>query len=327
MDVQPPVQPSLLRGASEQEQLEVRHGNMPKELGLKKQNANTGTPSRLEPPPGPTSKSRPSAVEDGELVAGADVDADEKKDSDASVQADDEADAETDVDEQGIADTTANTEIVAKTDGAVHARSGIETDTETGVRSDSGASIDVDGIGKTRVNAVPDAEEDAVPDGGADGEVRAESAADTEADTGADTDTDAVTNVELETEAETAPAPDAGAETDVHANTEPKCAGNIGSHTEAAAEFGAAPGAESTTVAAEVPRNDGENVDKVCAGETSSVRRKRIYNGTSKIDQVSLWGSSLKARMLTRRSRQRGQKSLGHQRCRDPERKCHQKHT
>ena len=83
--VQPPVQPSLLRGASEQEQLEVRDGNMPKELGSKKQNANTGAPSRLEPPPGPTWKSRPSAVEDGELVAGADGDADEKKDSDVSV--------------------------------------------------------------------------------------------------------------------------------------------------------------------------------------------------------------------------------------------------
>jgi hypothetical protein len=319
MDVQSPVQPSLLRGASEQEQLEVRDGNMPKELGLKRQNATTGTPSRLEPPPGSTSKSRPSAVEDGELVAGADVDTDEKKDSDASVQADSEADAETDVDEQGMADTTANTEAVAKTDGAVHARSGIETDTETGVRSDSGAIIDVDGIGKTRVNAEPDADEDAVADGEADGRVRAKSAADTEADT----DTDAVTNIELETEVETEPEPDAGAETDVHVDTEPKRAGNIGSHTKAAAKSGSAPGAESTTVAAGVPITNGENVGTVCAGERSSARRKRIYNGTSKIDQVSLWRSSLKARMLTRRSRQRGQKSLGHQRCRDPEKNCH----
>jgi hypothetical protein len=90
---------------------------------------------------------------------------------------------------------------------------------------------------------------------------------------------------------ETEPEPDAGAETDVHADTGPKPAGNIGSHTKAAAEFGAAPGAESTTVAAEVPRINGENVDTVCAGDRSSVRRKRIYNGTSKIDQVSLWRS------------------------------------
>ena len=256
---------------------------------------------------------------DGELGAGADVDVDEKKDSTASVQADSEADAETDVNEQGIADTTANTEAVAKTDGAVHARSGIETGTENGVRSDSWAIIDVDSIGKTRVNAEPDANEDAV----ADGKVRAESAADTETDT----DTDAVANIELETEVETEPEPDAGAETDVHADTEPKRAENIGSHTKAAAGFGAPPGAKSTTVAAGVLRTNGENVGMVCAGERSSARRKRIYNDTNKIDQVSLWRSSLKARMLTRRSRQRGQKSLGHQRCRDPERKCHQKHT
>jgi hypothetical protein len=323
VDVQSPVQPSLLRGASEQEQLEVRDGNTTKELGLKKQTTTTGTPSRLGPPLESTSKSRPSAVEDGELVAGADVDAYEKKDSDASVQADSEADAETDVDEQGMADTTANTEAVAKTDGAVHARSGIETDTETGVRSDSGAIIDVDGIRKTWVNGEPDADEDAVADGEAHGRVRAESAADTEADT----DTDAVTNIELETEAETQPEPDAGAETDVHADTEPKRAVNIGSHTEAAAGFGAPPGAESTTVAAGVLRTNGENVGTVCAGERSSARRKRVYNNTNKIDQVSLWRSSLKARMLTPRSRQRRQKSLGHQRCRDPERKCHQKHT
>jgi hypothetical protein len=323
MYVQSPVQPSLLRGASAQEQLEVRDGNMSKELGLKKQNATTGTPSRLEPPPGSTSKSKPSAVEDGELVTGADVDEDEKADLDASVQADREADAETDVDEQGIADTTANTKAVAKTDGAVHTRSGIETDEETGVRSDSGASIDVDGIEKTRVNAVPDADEDAVADGGADGQVRAESAAETEAAT----DTNAVTNIGLETEVETEQAPDSGAETDVHADTEPKRAGNIGSHTKAAAEFGAALGAESTTVAAGVPRTKGENVGTVCAGERSSARRKRIYNDTSNIDQVSLWQSPLKARMLTRHSRQRGQKSLGYQRRRDPERKCHRKHT
>jgi hypothetical protein len=288
MDVQPPEQPGLLRGASEQEQSEVRDGNVPKELGLKKQNATTGTPSRLKPPPGSTSKSKPSAVKDGKLVTGANVGEDEKKDSDPSVQADGEADAETDVDEQGIADTTANTEAVAKADGAVHARSGIETETETGVRSDFWAIVDVEGIGKTRVTAEPDAGEDAVADGGADGQVRAESAAETEADTEADTDTDAVTDVELETEAETEPAPDAGAETDVHADTEPKRAGNIRSHTEAAAEFGVAPGAESTTVAAEVPRINGENVGTVCAGERSSVRRKRNYNGTSKIDQVSL---------------------------------------
>jgi hypothetical protein len=178
------------------------------------------------------------------------------------------------VDEQDVADTTANTEAVAKTDGTVHARSGIETDTETGVRSESRASIDVGGIGKTRVNAVLDADEDAVPDGGADDEVRAESAADPELDTEPDTDTDAVTNVELETEAETEPAPDAGAKTDVHVDTEPKRAENIGSHTEAAAELGAAPGAESTTVAAEVPRTNGENVGTVGAGERWSARRK-----------------------------------------------------
>jgi hypothetical protein len=293
VDVQSPVQPSLLRGASEQEQLEVRDGNTTKELGLKKQNATTGTPSRLKPPPGLTSKSRPSAVEDGELVAGADVDADGKKDSDASVQADSEADVETDVDEQGMADTTADIEAVAKTDGAVHARPGIETDTETGVRSDSGATIDVDGIGKTRVNAEADADEDAVADGEADGEadgkVRAESAADTEADT----DTYAVTNIGLETEVETGPEPDAGAETEVHGDTEPKRAGNIGSHTKAAAEPGAAPGAKSTTVAAGVPITNGENVGTVCTGERSSARRKRIYNDTSSVDQVSLWRSSL----------------------------------
>lgn len=323
MDVQSPVQPSVLRGTSEQEQLEVRDGNTTKELGFKKQTATTGTPSRLEPPLGSSSNSKPSAVEDGELVAGAGVDADEKKDSDASVQADSEADAETDVDEQGMADTTANTEAVAKTDGAVHARSDIETDTETSVRSDSGASIDVDGIGKTRVNAVSDADEEAVADGEADGRVRAESAADTEADT----NTDPVTNIELETEVETEPEPDAGAETDVHADTEPKRAGNIGSHTKAAAGFGAPPGAKSTTVAAGVLRTNGENVGMVCAGERSSARRKRIYNNTSSMDQVSLWRLSLKARMLTRRSRQRGQKAPGHQRCRVPERKCHQKHT
>jgi hypothetical protein len=323
MDVQSPVQPSLLRRASEQEQLKVRDGNMPKELSLKKQSATTGTPPRLEPPPGSTPKSRPSALEDGEQVAGAEVDAAEKKDSDASVQADSEADAETDVDEQGMADTTANTEAVAKTDGAVHARSGIETDTETGVRSDSGAIIDVDGIGKTRVNAEPDADEDAVADGEPDGKVRAESAADTEADT----DTDAVTNIELETEVETEPEPDAGAETEVHADTEPKRAGNSGSHTKAAAESDAAPGAKSTTVAAGVPITNGENLGTVCAGERSKARRKRIYNDTSNVNQVSLWRSSLKARMLTRRSGQRGQKPLDHQRCRYPERKCHQKHA
>jgi hypothetical protein len=319
MDVQPPVQPSLLKGASEQEQLEVRNGNVPKELGLKKQNTTTGTPSRLEPPSGSTSKSNPSAVKDGKLVTGANVDEDEKKDSDASVQADSEADAETDVDEQGIADTTANTEAVAKTDGAVHARSGIETETETGVRSDFWAIVDVDGIGKTRVTAEPDADKDVVADGEADSKLRAEPAADTEVDT----DADAVTDIQPETEVETEKESDASAETDVHADTEPKCAGNIGSHTKTAAEFDAAPGAESTTVAAEAPRINGENVDTVCAGERSSVRRKRIYNGTSKIDQVSLWRSSSKARMLTRRSRQRGQKSLGHQRCRHPERICH----
>jgi hypothetical protein len=262
-------------------------------------------------------------VKDGELVAGADLDADEKKDSDASVQANSEADAETDVDEQGIADTTANAEAVAKTDGAVHSRSGIETDTETSVRSDFWAIVDVDGIGKTRVTAEPDLDEDAVTDVAADGEARAESAVETEVDT----DTDAVTNVEPATEAETEPAPDASAETDVRANIEPKRAGNIESHTEAAVEFGAAPGAVSTTVTAEGPRINDENVDTVCAGERSSVGRKRLYNGTSKIDQVSLRRSSLKARMLTRRSRQRGQKAPGHRRCRVPERKCRPKHT
>ena len=230
------------------------------------------------------------------------------------------------MDEQGIADTTANTEAVAKTDDAVHARSDIEKET-TDVRSGFWAIVDVDGIGNTRVTAEPDADEDAVAGGEADGKLRAESVAETEADTEADIDTDAVTNVELATEVETEPAPDAGAETDVHANTEPKRAENIGSHIEAAAEFGAAPGAESKTVVAQVPRINGGTVDTVCAGERSSVRRKRIYNGTSKIDQVSLWRSSLKPRMLTRRSRQRGQNSLGHQRYRDPEKQCHQKHA
>jgi hypothetical protein len=286
MDVQSPVQPSLLRGASEQKQLEVRDGNTTKELGLKKQNATTGTPSRLEPRPGSTSNTKPSAVKDGKLVTGADVDEDEKKDSDASVQPDSEADAETDVDEQGIADTTATTEAVAKTDGAVNARSGIETETETetGVRSDFWAIVDVDGIGKTRVTAEPGADEDAVADGEADGKLRAESAADTEVDT----DADAVTDIQPETEVETEKEPDAGAETDAHADTEPKRAGNIGPHTKTAAEFDAAPGAESTTVAAEVPRINGENVDTVCAGERSSARRKHVYNDTSKIDQVRL---------------------------------------
>jgi hypothetical protein len=72
-------------------------------------------------------------VKDGELVAGADIDADGRKGSDASVQADSEADAEMDVDKQGIVGTIANSEAVAKADGAVHARSGIETDTETSV--------------------------------------------------------------------------------------------------------------------------------------------------------------------------------------------------
>jgi hypothetical protein len=129
--------------------LEVRDSNTTKELGLKKQTATMGTLSRLELLLGSSSKSKPSAVEDRELVAEASVDADENKDSDASVQADSEADARTDVNEQGIADTTANTKAVAKTNSAVHARSGIETHTETGVRSDSKAIIDVDSIGKT----------------------------------------------------------------------------------------------------------------------------------------------------------------------------------
>ena len=318
MDVHSPVQPSPLRGASEQQQVEVQDGNTTNELGLKEQSAATGTPTRSEPSPGPMPESRPSAVQDGKLISGADVDVDEKKDSTASVQADSEADAEMDVDEQGIADTTANTEAVAKTDDAVHTRSDVETET-TDVRSGFWAVVDVDGIGNTRVTAEPDTNEDTVADGEADGELRAESAAETDADT----DTDAVTNVELATEAETEPAPDAGTESGVHANAEPKRAGNIGPHTKAAAEFGAAPAAESPTVATEVPRINGENVDMVRAGERSSVRRKRIYNGTSKIDQVSLWRSSSKARMFTRRSRQRGPKSLGYQRCPQPERKCH----
>lgn len=323
MDVQSPVQPSLLRGASEQEQLEVLDGDKTKELGLKKQSAATGTPSRPEPSPGSTLESSPSAVEDGNLVVGANVDADEKKDSDASVQAVSEADAETDVDEQGIAGTTGNCETIAMSDDAVSARSGTATDMEKGIRSDFWTIVDVDGTGKTCVNAEPDADEDAVADGEADGKVRAESAADSEVDV----DADAVTDNQPETEVETEDEPGADAETDIHADTEPKRAENSGSRTEAAAEVGAAPGAETTTVAAEVPRSNGENVDKICAGERSGVRRKRICNGTSKIDQVSLWRSSLKARMLTRHSRQRGQKWLGHQRCRDPERKCHQKHT
>jgi len=266
-------------------------------------------------------------VEDGELDVGADVDVDEKKDSDAGVHADSEADAETDVDDQGIADTAANSEAVAKTDGAAHARPGIGTDMETGIRSDFWAIVDVDGTGKTRVNAVPDADENAIADGEANGETNGEVRAESAADTEVDTDTDAVTNIQPGIEVETEPEPDTGAETDVHTDTEPKRAGNIGSHTKAAARSGAAPGAESTTVAAGVPKTNGESVASVRAGERSSVRRKRTYNDTSKIDQVSLWRSSLKARMLTRRSRQRGQKSLGHQGCRDPERKCLQKHT
>ena len=150
--------------------------------------------------------------------------------------------------------------------------------------------------------------------------MRVELVVETKADTKADTDIDTIIDIELETKADTVPAPDAGAEKDVRANTELKRVGNIESYTEAAAEFGAAPGADSTTVAAEGPGINDENVDTVCAGERSSVRRKRTYNGTSKIDQVSLWRSSLKARMLTRRSRQRGQKAPGHQRCRVLER-------
>ena len=43
-----------------------------------------------------------------------------------------ETDAKTDVDEQGMADTTAITEAVTKTDGAIHATSGVERDMETG---------------------------------------------------------------------------------------------------------------------------------------------------------------------------------------------------
>lgn len=85
IDVQLPVQPSLLRKASEQEQADLRDSNMPKELGSKKQNANTGMLLRLELLLGLMSKSKPSATEDRELVAGADVDADKEKDSDASV--------------------------------------------------------------------------------------------------------------------------------------------------------------------------------------------------------------------------------------------------
>ena len=87
---------------------------------------------------------------------------------------------------------------------------------------------------------------------------------------------------------ETQPEPNAGAETDDQADTEPKRAGNIESYTKAAAGFGAAPGAESVIVAAGVLRTNGENVGTVCAGERSSARRKRIYNDTSNIDQVSL---------------------------------------
>jgi hypothetical protein len=221
-------------------------------------------------------------VQDGKLISGADVDVDEKKDSTASVQADSEADAETDVDEQGIAETTANSEAVAKTDDAVHARSDIETET-TDVRSGFWAVVDVDGIGNTRVTAKPETDEDTVADGEADGKLRAESAAETEADT----HTDAVTNVELAAEAETEPAPDAGAETDVHADTEPKRAGNIGSRIKPAPEFVVAPGAESTTVAARVPRTNGKSVGTVCAGGRSNAQ-KRPYNETSNIDQVSL---------------------------------------
>ena len=52
------------------------------------------------------------------------------------------------MDEQGIADTIANTEVVAKADGAVHARSGIETETNTGVRSDFWVIVNVNSIGR-----------------------------------------------------------------------------------------------------------------------------------------------------------------------------------
>jgi hypothetical protein len=285
MDAQSPSQQSLLRGAFKPEQSEGQDGDISKELGLEKQNATTGLPSRPEPPRRSTSKSRTSAVEDGELVAGADVDADENKDSDASVQAESESNAGTDVDEQDLADNTTITKAVAKTDDAVYARSGIATDMEKGVRSEFWKIVDVHGTGKTCVNAEPDADEDAVADGEADGKVRAESAADTEADT----DTEAVTIFEPETEVETEKEPDAGAESDVHADTEPNRAGNTGSHTQAAAGLGAAPGAESNTATAGVLRTNGGNIGTVCAGERSSARRKRIYNDTSRIDQVSLW--------------------------------------
>jgi hypothetical protein len=97
-----------------------------------------------------------------------------------------------------------------------------------------------------------------------------------------------VTNIKLETEVEIQPEPDVGPKTDVHTDTEPKRAGNIGLHTKAVAGFGVLLGAESTTVAAGVLRTNSKNVGTVCAREKSSTRRKRIYNNTNKIDQVSL---------------------------------------
>ncbi|TLD05650.1 hypothetical protein E2P81_ATG10617 [Venturia nashicola] len=131
----------------------------------------------------------------------------------ASVQADGEADAETDVEEQGMANSTAHTEAIAKLDGVVHTRSDIETDTETSVRSDLWAIVDVGGIGKTGMTAEPEAD-DAKADGEADGK----------------------------TEVETELGSGAGAETDSHADTEPQRAKDTESHTKAVAECGAAPG-------------------------------------------------------------------------------------
>ena len=114
--------------------------------------------------------------------------------------------------------------------------------------------------------------------------MRAELAAETKADTEADTNTDAILDAEREPKADTVLAPNIGTETDVRTNTELKRVGNIELYTKAAAEFGVAPGADLTIVAAKGPGINNKNVDTVCARERSSVCRKRMYNSTSKID-------------------------------------------
>lgn len=67
--------------------MEVRDSNRTKELGLEKQNATIGigTLLRLKLLLELTLKLRLSTIKDRELVARADVNIDEKKDSDASV--------------------------------------------------------------------------------------------------------------------------------------------------------------------------------------------------------------------------------------------------